>query len=50
MKYLLEHGADTNYANAESKNAYELADESIEITSTMAFVSYKGRPEKRAAF
>ena len=50
VKYLLEHGADTNLSNAESKNAYELAHESIEITSTMAFISYKGKPEKKAAF
>ena len=47
VKYLLDHGADTTLANAEARSAFELADESIEVTTNMAFINFKGRAEKR---
>ena len=42
-KFLMEHGALVNYANANGFSAYELAQQSIEIVSSQNYSNTTGR-------
>lgn len=43
VKFLMEHGALVNYANANGFSAYELAQQSIEIVSSQSFSNSTGK-------